>query len=305
MSIRQAGPPAGGPGTLKRFGRFLDRNAAWIFPLPALLALVILIVLPVLANFYISLNDWFIGRDPKFIGLENFSEALSDRRFWNGVKNTLYFTFMAVPLQMLLGLGIAVLFNREMPGKGLIRTVILMPMVATPVAIALIWALMFNPSLGVLNYFLEAIGLERSLWVASSKLALPSLVMVDVWQWTPMVTLILLAALQSVPQEQVEAARIDGAGPLQTFWSVVLPAIRNGFVVALILRAIDALKTFDIIYVITAGGPGTASETLNVFAYKAGFEFFRAGYAATLLIFLVFLVLGIAVLLNLTRRRQT
>ncbi len=285
-----------------RGGGFFERNAAWLFPLPAVVALVILVLLPMLANFYIALHDWFIGLPPKLIGLDNFTDALNDRRFWNGVRNTFFFTGIAVPVQLVLGMAVAVLFSREMPAKGLIRTVILLPMVATPVAIALIWALMFDPSLGVLNYFLETLGLERSIWVADARLALPSLVMVDVWQWTPMVSLILIAALQGVPAEYYEAARIDGANGWQIFWSITLPSIRNAVVVALVLRTIDALKTFDIIYVITAGGPGTASETLNVYAYKMGFEFFRAGYAASLLIFLMFLVLGIAIVLNLARK---
>ncbi len=288
---------------MRRTGDFIERNAAWLFPLPAIIALVVLIVLPMLANVVIALHDWFIGMNPRFIGLQNFTDALSDRRFYNGIKNTLIFTGVAVPLQLMLGMAIAVLFSREMPAKGLIRTIILLPMVATPVAIALIWALMFNPSLGVLNYFLESLGLGRSLWVADASLALPSLIMVDVWQWTPMVALILIAALQGVPSEHYEAARIDGASGWQSFWYVTLPAVRGAVVVALILRSIDALKTFDIIYVITRGGPGTATETLNVFAFRTGFEFFRAGYAASLLIFLMFLVLGIALLLNLARRR--
>lgn len=286
---------------LKRSSDFFDRNAQWLFPLPAVLAIVVLILGPVLANFVISLHGWFIGRPPTYIGLQNFTDAFSDRRFWNGVLNTFYFTSVAVPTQLLLGLAIAVLFNREFPGKGFVRTIILLPMVATPVAIALIWALMFNPSLGVLNYFLESVGLPRSLWVADASLAIPALVMVDVWQWTPMVALILLAALQGIPGEFYEAARIDGATGWQAFRFITLPTIRSAIIVALILRSIDALKTFDIIYVITSGGPGIASETLNVFAFKAGFEFFRAGYAASLLIFLMFLVLGIAIMLNLLR----
>jgi len=288
---------------VRRAGDFVERNAAWLFPLPAVIALIVLILLPMLANFVIALHDWFIGRDPTFIGLQNFTDAFADRRFYNGIRNTLLFTGVAVPVQLVLGMAIAVLFSREMPAKGLIRTIILLPMVATPVAIALIWALMFNPSLGVLNHFLESLGLARSLWVADSNLALPSLIMVDVWQWTPMVSLILIAALQGVPSEHYEAARIDGANGWQAFWHVTLPAVRGAVVVALILRCIDALKTFDIIYVITGGGPGTATETLNVYAFRTGFEFFRAGYAATLLIFLMFLVLGIAIVLNLARRR--
>jgi multiple sugar transport system permease protein len=288
---------------VKRAADFFDRHAPWLFPLPAMLAILVLIVGPIVANFVLATYDFFIGSAPRFIGLANFEAALADRRFWNGLINTFYFTGVAVPVQMLFGLGIALLFNREMIGKGVLRTIILLPMVATPVAIALIWALMFNPSLGVLNYFLESLGLPRSLWVADARLAIPSLVLVDVWQWSPFVALILLAALQGVPQEYYEAARIDGAGAWQSFWHITLPGIRAAIVVALILRSIDALKTFDIIYVITQGGPGTASETLNVFAFKTGFEFFRAGYAATLLIFLLFVVLGIAVLLNLARRR--
>lgn len=288
---------------MKRAADFFDRHAQWLFPLPALLAILILIVGPVLANFVLATYDFFIGSAPRFIGLDNFTNALADRRFWNGLRNTFYFTGMAVPLQLLFGLGIALLFNRDFIGKGFVRTIILLPMVATPVAIALIWALMFNPSLGVLNYFLESLGLPRSLWVADASLVIPSLVLVDVWQWSPFIALILLAALQGVPLEFYEAARIDGANAWQNFWHITLPGIRAAIVVALILRSIDALKTFDIIYVITQGGPGTASETLNVFAFKTGFEFFRAGYAATLLIFLLFVVLGIAVLLNLARRR--
>ncbi|MEX2536260.1 MAG: sugar ABC transporter permease [Trueperaceae bacterium] len=286
---------------MRRASNFFDRNAKWLFPLPAMLAIMVLIVGPVLANFAISMQSWFIGLPPSFVGLQNFGDALADRRFWNGVRNTFYFTLLAVPIQLVLGLGIAILFNREFPGKGFVRTIILLPMVATPVAIALIWALMFNPSLGVLNYFLESLGLPRSLWVASADLVIPSLVLVDVWQWTPMVALILLAALAGIPGEFYEAARIDGATGFQAFRFITLPSIRSAIIVALILRSIDALKTFDIIYVITAGGPGTASETLNVFAFKTGFEFFRAGYSASLLIFLMFLVLGIAIMLNLIR----
>lgn len=285
------------------FGTLVDKYAPYLFPLPAVLAILLLIVAPVLANFVLSLQDWFVGGSPRFIGVENYQRALSDLRFWNGLKNTFYFTLLAVPLQLILGLAIAVLFNRDFPGKALARTAVLLPMVATPVAIALIWALMFNPSLGVLNYLLESLGLPRSLWVADARLAIPSLVLVDVWQWSPMIALILLAALQGVPAEHYEAARIDGASGWQIFWRITLPSIRSAMVVALILRTIDALKTFDIIYVITEGGPGTASETLNVFAFKTGFQFFRMGYAATLLIFLMFTVLGVAILLNALRRR--
>ena len=289
---------------MKSAANFIDRHAKWIFPLPALLAMLLLIVAPIVANVVLSTYNYFIGTAPSFAGLGNFREAFADARAWNGLRLTFYFTFLAVPIQLVLGFAIALLFNREFPGKGLVRTITLLPMVATPVAIALIWALMFNPNLGVLNAFLEGLGLPRSLWVADSNLVIPSLVLVDVWEWTPFIALILLAALQGVAQEYYEAARIDGASSVQSFWFITLPSIRSAVIVALILRSIDALKTFDIIYVITQGGPGTASETLNVYAFRTGFEFFRAGYAATLLILLMFVVLGVAVVFNLLRRRS-
>lgn len=281
----------------------IDRHAAWVFPLPAVLAILVLIVGPVLANVGISLYGWSVGRAPTFIGLDNFAEALSSTRFWNGLRNTFYFTVLAVPTQLVLGIGLAVLFDRNFPGKGIVRTIMLLPMVATPVAVALIWALMFDPSLGVLNYFLESLGLERSLWVADRNLVIPSLVLVDVWEWTPMMALILLAALQGVPKEYYEAARIDGASGWQTFLHITLPSLYGAIVIAVILRSVDALKTFDLIYVITGGGPGRASETLNVYAFKTGFEFFRAGHAAALLLFLLITVFAVALFLNLLRVR--
>jgi multiple sugar transport system permease protein len=263
------------------------------------LAIVVLIVAPVVTNFVLSLYDYFVGGRPRTSSASRTTSAPSaDARVWNGVKQHLLFHLHGRAAAAAAGHRHRGAVQPRLPRQGLARTVILLPMVATPVAIALIWALMFNPSLGVLNYFLESLGLERSLWVAQSNLAIPSLVLVDTWQWSPMIALILLAAMQSVPAEHYEAARIDGASGWQSFWHITIPSIRSAIVVALILRAVDALKTFDIIYVITEGGPGTASETLNVLAFKTGFQFFHAGYAATLLIFLMFLVLGIAMLLN-------
>lgn len=288
---------------MSRAAYVLDKYAMWLFPLPAIIAIIVLCLAPMLTNFVLSMYSWFIGGEARMVGLGNYTRALSDPRFWNGVRNTFYFTFVAVPIQLVLGLGIALLFNRQFPGKAIARTVILLPMVATPVAIALIWALMFNPSLGILNHFLSSLGLPRMLWVAEASTAIPSLVLVDVWQWSPMIALILLAALQTVPSDYYEAALIDGANGWQIFWNVTLPWIRSAMVIAVILRSLDALKTFDIIYVITEGGPGTASETLNVLAYKTGFQFLRAGYAATLLIFLLFIVLGVSIFLNFLRSR--
>jgi multiple sugar transport system permease protein len=284
---------------------WLDRNIRWVFPLPTILVLFALTILPLLFNLVLSTQDRSVSDalPSRFVGLGNFSQAFSDPRFWNATGLMLKFTAIAVPMQMLLGLGLALLLNRQMPGQGIIRAVVLLPMISTPVAIALIWALMMNPDLGVFNYFLQSLGLGRSLWLADSQVVIPALAMVDIWQWTPLVSLILLAGLQSLPDEPFEAARIDGATPWQLFRFVTWPMLQPAVFAALTLRLIDALKTFDIIEVMTQGGPGAASETLNVYAFHTGFEFLKVGYTAALLTLLLLVVAVVAVGVNLLRRR--
>jgi multiple sugar transport system permease protein len=197
---------------------------------------------------------------------------------------------------------IAVLFNREFMGKGLLRTIFLFPMIATPVAIALVWRLMYQPTLGVLNQLLEFLRLPPSLWVADTSLVLPALALVDIWEWTPLITLITLAGLSVLPEEPFEAAAIDGASRWQTFWKITLPMLRPVIIVAVTFRLIDALKTFDIIFVITQGGPGFASETLNLYVYSTSFQYQNLGYAASLLVVFFAIVVGSAVLLLKFRR---
>lgn len=285
---------------------WLDRNIRWVFPLPTLVVLLALTILPLLFNLVLSTQERSVSDalPSSFVGLGNFRQAFTDPRFWNATWLMLKFTLIAVPSQMLLGLGLALLLSRKMKAQGLIRAVVLLPMISTPVAIALIWGLMMNPDLGVLNYFLQSLGLGRSLWLANAQLVIPALALVDIWQWTPLVSLILLAGLQSMPDEPFEAARIDGATSWQLFRFVTWPMLQPAVFAALTLRLIDALKTFDIIEVMTQGGPGTASETLNVYAFHAGFEFLRVGYTAALLTVLLVIVAVVAVGVNLLRRPQ-
>jgi multiple sugar transport system permease protein len=274
---------------------------------PAVIVLLVLTIMPLVFNLALSMREQSVSAalPSSFVGLGNYLEIMRDSRFWNAMWQMAKFTLIAVPVQLALGLGIALLLNRQLgPAQGLVRALVLLPMISTPVAIALIWALMFNPQLGVLNYFLETLGLGRSLWTADANLAIPSLALVDIWQWTPLVAIILLAGLQSMPDEPFEAARIDGASSWQLFWRVLWPMLQPTLFAALTLRLIDALKTYDIIEVITQGGPGTASETLNVLAFRTGFEFFRVGYAASLLTVLLVVVTVVAVGINLLRRRS-
>ncbi len=285
---------------------WLDHHLRWVFPLPTVLVLLIFTVLPLVFNLVLSTQDRSVSSalPSHFVGLGNYIDAFKDPRFWNATALMTGFALIAVPAQMLLGLGLAALLNRPLSLQGLIRSLVLLPMMATPVAIGLIWALMMNPDLGVLNYFLEHLGLPRSLWVADPRLAIPALALIDVWQWTPLVALILLAGLQSMPEEPFEAARIDGASGPQVFRYVTWPLLQPAVFAALTLRLIDALKTFDIIEVITQGGPGTSSETLNVYAFHSGFEFLKVGYTAALLTFLLLVVALVAVGVNLLRRTR-
>lgn len=296
-AARRAPPPG--------LANWMDRNLRWVFPAPAMLVLFLLTILPLAFNLILSTQDRSVSDalPSTFVGLGNYGAALKDPRFWNSVRLMFLFTLMSVPLQMLFGLGLALLLNRNMRASGLVRALVLLPMISTPVAVALIWALMMDPNLGVLNYFLETLGLGRSLWLADSRLVVPSLALVDIWQWTPLVSLILLAGLQTMPDEPFEAARIDGASPWQVFRFITWPTLQPAIFAALTLRLIDALKTFDIIEVMTQGGPGSASETLNVYAYHTGFEFLRVGYTAALLTLLLMIVAVVAVGVNLLRRR--
>ncbi|CAA9553424.1 MAG: ABC transporter, permease protein 1 (cluster 1, maltose/g3p/polyamine/iron) [uncultured Thermomicrobiales bacterium] len=276
-----------------------------VFPAPAIAFLLLTMLFPVAFTLYMSVQRWeFSALDPPtFIGLRNYADFLfNDARFWPSVARTFAFTLLAVAVETVLGVAIALIFNREFLGKGLIRTIFLFPMVATPVAIALVWATMFDPNLGVLNYFVEELGLPPVLWTSDADWVLPALALVDIWEWTPFITLITLAGLSSLPSEPYEAARIDGASPRQILWDLTLPMLRPTIVVAVLFRAIDALKTFDIIQVITQGGADFSSETLNIYAFQNAFNYYHLGYASAILVFFFMLVMGVSILLLRVRR---
>jgi len=263
---------------------------------------------PIIYTAWISLSEWSMSAvtPPKFVGLANYTKMLgSDSRFWHAVWRTFTFTALAVGMETILGLALAMLLNRDFRGRNLLKTLFLLPMVATPVAIGMVWLLMYEPSIGYVNYLFSLIGLPGQPWLASEAQALPSLAIVDIWQWTPMIALILLAGLASMPSDPFEAAEVDGASPLQVFWNITLPLLRPTMGVAVILRSIDALKTFDIIYAMTQGGPNYASETLNLYGYTLGFSYFRMGSASSLLMIFFAIVMGVVVFLNWARRGVT
>lgn len=287
---------------MQKISRFIDRHQSLVFPAPAVFSILIIVVIPIVYNLYLSLTKWKIGLgSPDFIGFANFIELFSDDRVWNGLKVMLYFSGMSLTIEIVLGLLIAMYFNREFAGEGVVQAIYIFPFAATPVAVALIWRIMLNPEIGVLNYLLRSVGLPGSLWISDPQTVIPALVLVDVWKWTPMITLIVLSGLKSLPLQPYEAARIDGANALQIFWYITLPLIRPVLIAALMLRSLDNLKEFDMLYTITQGGPGIASETLYLYSYKVGFEFFNFGYGSALMVIVFLIVLLFNVIMNRLR----
>lgn len=276
----------------------------WLFAAPAVLVVAAVIVFPWLFTLYMSTQDWKIGGGPEFVGLQNFAELFRDTRFLESMGHTLYFTILAVVLPILFGTAAALVFHREFPFRGVLRTIFVMPMMATPVAVALVWTMMFHPQLGVLNYLLSLVGIGPQNWVYSPDTVIPTLILVEVWHWTPLVMLIVLGGLAGLPREPYESALIDGANAWHMFRHITLPLVWPFIMVAIVIRTIDALKAFDTIFVITQGGPGTASETLNIFLYLQAFQFYKIGYASAVVVIFFVIVIMLSLLLLYARQKS-
>ena len=287
----------------KALGDRLERHAGLVFIAPAVFAVLFLIGYPLIWNLYMSLQKWELGsRPPEFIGLANYITALSAPRFHQGVVKTLYYSALATLIPTALGLGAALAFNQRFFGRGFLRSVFALPMMATPVAVALIWQLMYHPALGVLNYFLSLVNLPPSLWVASSKTVIPSVALVESFQATPFAALVILGGLAALPPELYEASKIDGANAIQRFRFLTFPLIWPYIIVVVLIRSIDALKAFDAIFVLTQGGPGRASETINILLFLQAFNFYHVGYSSSMVVMLFALVVGAALILTRMRR---
>jgi len=267
----------------------------------------LLIAVPLAWTGYLSLTDsqGSVRAESNFVGIANYLQVLGDtERFWPAVLRTFTFTGGAVATEMVLGMGIALLLWRPFKGEKWVRVAILLPLVATPVAVGMMWRLIFDPNIGFANQFLSWFGIPAQPWLSGQTTALPTLIFVDVWQWTPMVVLILLAGLTSLSEEPDEAARVDGANAWQRFRFVTLPLLRSTVIVAIVLRGIDALKTFDILYSTKGKGGGSFHEveTLNVYAFGLSFDYNDYGISSTVLI--LFFLLIIVIMWMVTHRRK-
>jgi trehalose/maltose transport system permease protein len=282
--------------------RLATRRAvtAWIFLAPMLAVLALVAGWPLLRTILVSLTDAELGdfTIANFIGLANYATLVQDPGWWRAVGNTLLFTVVSVSLETLLGLIIALTLNAHIPGRGLLRAAVLIPWAIPTVVSAKMWGWMFHDLYGVVNALLLALGLIAKpwAWLADPVLSMIAVIAVDVWKGTPFMALLSLAALQVLPREIYEAARIDGVGPITVFFRVTLPLIRSALLVAVTFRGLDALRVFDVIYVLTGDNPATAS--MSVYARQQLIEFQDAGYgsaAATFLFLIVALLAGVVV----------
>jgi multiple sugar transport system permease protein len=283
--------------------RFLERRASFVMTAPAVTFMAIMIIFPIGFTLYIMFFRWSGGaiNPPEFIGLNNFLNLFKDARFINALGVTLYITAVGLALQTVLGTSIALLLNESFVGRKVIRAFLLLPMMATWVATALVWRWMMYPKLGVLNFFLEKVGLPRLLWLSGNATVVPSIIMIDTWQWTPLIIVIVLAGLQSLPREPYESAKIDGAHGWQILFRITLPMLRPVIVTAMVLRTVDLIKTFDVIMSASQGGPRFRSENLNIYIYNTGLFYFRIGYSGALL--LVYFLIILIVTYFLSRQR--
>jgi len=293
-------------GASRKEGRKPARLAPnyWPFVIPALVVISAVIVFPWVFTLWMSAHRWTLGQEQSFIGFENYVRLASDARFWESLWHTLVYTVLSVVAPLFLGTLAALVFDAQFPLRGFLRGVFVMPMMATPVAIALVWTMMFHPQLGVLNYLLSFIHIGPLEWIYNQSTVIPSLVLVETWQWTPLVMLIVLGGLAAVPREPYESAEIDGANAWQKFRYLTMPMIAPFLMIAVIIRSIDAVKSFDIIYAMTQGGPGTASETINIYLYNTAFAYYDIGYGSAMAVVFFIIIVALSFVLLMVRQRS-
>ncbi|NOJ93505.1 sugar ABC transporter permease [Corallococcus coralloides] len=257
-----------------------ERRQAYLLVAPAVLVLAVVALYPVLAAIWLSLHRFIlVFGERRFTGLENYAYLMGDARFWSALGNTAYFTAVAVTVELLLAVPLALLLNRAFPGRGLLRASVLVPWAIPTVVSARLWAWMFNPDYGLINRLLG--GAEIN-WLGAPGYALHAAILVDVWKTTPFVALLVLAGLQGIPEDLYKAARVDGASGWRQFRSITLPLLKPALLLAVLFRSLDAFRVFDAIYVLTEGGPANTTETLSIYAYKTLMRSGDFGYGSAL-----------------------
>ncbi len=275
-----------------------------VFLAPSILLFVAFLAAPLLYALYISFNDWSMLSSPTWIGLENYQRILYDDIFWRSLRNTVVFTALFVPAVTILSLASAALLNQSIRAKPLFKALIFIPIITPSVVVGVVWTYAFQPELGLINELLRSLQLPTSLWLGSPQLALPALVIVTIWQRFGWFMILFLAGLQDIPTEVKEAAKIDGASSFRSFIDITLPLLRPTLVLVTVLAAIGAFQVFDLVFVMTEGGPAYATQTLSYYIYTKAFRSFDMGYAAAMSYFL-FMALLILTLVQMKLLRPT
>ena len=270
----------------------------YLFVAPAVLVLAFTCLYPVIKGFELSFYDWSLGtpiESRKYIGWENFVWAWQDPALFNSIKVTLIFTVFAVTAELFLGLLIAFLLEKGIKGIVVLRTVFIIPIMIAPVVVGLLWRYLFDANFGLINHIVSLFGFEPIVWLGTPGLALPAVIITDIWQWTPFMFILFLAGLQSLPKDPVEAAQVDGATTWQVIRQVKLPLLAPVIWVAVILRIIDAFRSLEVMFIMTFGGPGRETEVLSLNIYKTAFMSQRLGLAAVNSIFLLAFIILLSV----------
>lgn len=283
-----------------------QRRLGWSMLAPLLVLLAVILAYPVVFSGRISLQDYRLNAldEVAFIGLDQYTELASNDAFLTALRNTTVYVVMAVSTELVLGLALALAVHRQRRLQHLTRSILLAPMFVTPIAVGLMFRFLLNGQLGLIPPVLGAIGIHIDFF--GPRLALISLAAIDVWQWTPLMFLMMLAARESLPTGPFEAARVDGATGWFLFRRLTLPLLKPAIVVAVIVRALDALRVFEYVFAITRGGPGETTETIQYYIYRVGFQFFRLGSAAAMAyVFVAIVLVLVGALVWLTRRSAT
>ncbi len=286
-----------------------ERTMSLLFMAPAVLFLLFTSVYPLLYSLRLSFFSWNMtvpNSHPVYIGWDNYTRLFSDSNFLASVRVTLIFVVVSVALEFLLGMMLALLATANVKAIGLIRTVLLIPLMMTPVVVGVLWRTLFHSTYGAINFFIGLIGIAPQPWVADPVQALPSVIAVEIWQQLPVVVFILAAGIQSLPIDLYKAARVDGASSWQIFREITLPLLRPVILVVLLLRIMDAFRVFDIIWTLTFGGPGRTTELLSILIYKSGLQFFQIGQASAMswLFLLVIFFISIFFIRALQKRNR-
>lgn len=271
---------------------------------PGVIVMTALLVFPFAFGAQLSLRDWQpSGALGEFVGVEHYVEMAQDPVFWSSLRITLQIFVFGLVAQGLLGLGLGYILSLELRGSRALNAAILTPAMIAPVAVGLVWLLIYDPTLGIANQLLGLVGLGGVNWLGDPGVVVWSVLLVDTWQWTPLVAAIIAANIRNLPQEQFEAAAIDGASPWRMVWHIGLPLLRPAIAVALLIRSIDLIRYFDLVFVMTQGGPINSSTTLNVYAYEKGFVEFDLSYSSAIQMAIVVFVAVVAAGMTALRKR--